>query len=251
MDEMDFYKGKCLAVITGDFIGFSDLDVSVRSRMPQVIIDAGNSLREAFGPIMPLDADVFRGDGWQAMIIDPVSALRAALFFRAYIRSVAGDQKVDTRMAIGIGPVDYVPPGKVAAGDGPAYRASGKLLEKMNSPRQGRLRCAFANRRGRENEMQECKPDEDFVDALVRLAGAIGDRWYGRRALAATGALKGWSQARIAENWPGRISRQAVGKHLERGGWHAISHALGVFERKMVCCNCNKDMSSRPFKKAL
>lgn len=246
---MDFYKGQCLAVITGDFIRFSDLDVSVRRGMPQVIIDAGSSLGEAFGPVMPFDADVFRGDGWQAVIIDPVSALRAALFFRAYIRSAVEGQKVDTRMAIGIGPVDYVPPGKVAAGDGPAYRASGKLLEKMNSPRQGLLRCAFAYRRGQENEMQQCTLDEDLVDAVVRLAGAIGDRWHGRRALAITGALKGWSQARIAENWPGRTSRQAVGKHLERGGWHAVSHALGVFERKMVCCN--NDMSSKPFKEAL
>ncbi len=224
---------KYMAVITGDVIAFKALAASVRSRMPQVIVDAGRSFNDALGPSIPWDADVFRGDGWQALIEDPVQALRVALFFRAYIKSAVGEPDVDTRMAIGIGPVDYVPPGNIAAGDGAAYRASGKLLEKMDSPRKGRIRCAFAHPPGIEREIREAAPDEDLIDAVVRLAGTIGDRWRSRRALAVTGALKGWTQAGIAENWPGPISRQAVGKHLQRAEWHAISHALAVFEGKM------------------
>lgn len=234
MNNMDDFSQKLWGVITGDVIGFSDLDVSVRRRMPQVMNEAGKSLCSAFGPIMPWDVDMFRGDGWQALIADPVMVMRAALFFRVYIICATGENKVDTRMAIGIGPVDYVPPGKVSAGDGPAYRASGKMLEKMVSPRQGRIRCAFAPHEDMEDTMPGCMPDEDLMDVVVRLAGTFGNRWQSRQASAIIGALKGWPQARIAENWHSTISRQAVGKHLQRAEWQAVAHSLEVFERKMT-----------------
>ena len=206
---MEIDPKKYWGVITGDFIGFSDLDVSVRRRMPQVMVDAGKDLCRALGPIMPWDADVFRGDGWQVLVADPAGVLRAALFFRAYIIA--------------------------AAGDGGAYRASGNLLEKMDSSRHGRLRLGFANPLDALTALG--LPDEALMDALVRVAGALADRWRSRRARAVVGALKGWSQARIAESWPTRISRQAVGKHLEHAGWHAIAHAVAVFEDKMACLN--------------
>ncbi|MFO8112057.1 MAG: hypothetical protein R6T92_06050 [Desulfosalsimonadaceae bacterium] len=230
---MAFSTKKYVAVITGDVIAFKALPASVRRCMPRVIVGAGRSFNDALGPAMPWDADVFRGDGWQALIEDPVQALRAALFFRAFIKSACTEDNVDTRMAIGIGPVDYVPPGNISAGDGAAYRASGKLLGTMNSARKGRIRCAFAHSPGIGNDILKVPPDEELIDAVVRLAGTIGDKWRSRRALAVTGALKGWPQASIAQNWPGPISRQAVGKHLQRAGWDAISHALSVFEGKM------------------
>lgn len=251
-----------MAVITGDFTGFSKLARPVRMKAPGIVRDAGRSLIRAFGPVMPADIDVFRGDGWQALLHDPALALRAALFFRAFIVSRIDRSGVDTRMAIGIGTVDYVPPGNVAAGDGDAYRASGSLLESMTSARRGLIRCAFALRAMPEAVMdfpprlssdfsgnpasgaascgtgQKAIPDEEMADALVRLAGAAGGPWRARRAMAVEGALKGWRQAEIAANWPesggGPISRQAVGRHLERAGWHGIAHAVDIFEKKLA-----------------
>ncbi len=250
--------GRCVAVITGDFTGFSGLARSVRMKASGIVRNAGQSLVRAFGPVMPSDIDVFRGDGWQALLSDPVLALRAALFFRAFIISRIDHPGIDTRIAIGIGSVDYVPPGNVAAGDGAAYRASGKRLESMITPRRGIIRCAFApcampggttdfisNRSmhltpgaATGGPGQASIPDEEMVDALVRLAGAAGGQWRTRRAMAVGGALKGWRQAEIAAGWPesagGPISRQAVGRHLERAGWHGIAHAVNVFEKKMA-----------------
>ena len=258
--------GRCVAVVTGDFTGFSGMPRPVRMKAPGIVRDAGRSLVRAFGPVMPLDIDVFRGDGWQALLFDPAMALRAALFFRAFIISRIDHPGVDTRMAIGIGSVDYVPPGNVAAGDGAAYRTSGKLLESLTTPRRGLIRCAFApcampeaitdftpglfpNRSthlppdltpgaAASGPGHAAIPDEEVMDALVRLAGAAGGQWRSRRAMAVEGALKGWRQAEIAANWPefagGPISRQAVGRHLERAGWHGIAHAVDVFEKKMA-----------------
>lgn len=211
---------KYYAVITGDFIGFSGLPASIRQQMPDVLVEAGRDLCAAFGPLMPEDVAVFRGDSWQALIAEPAQSLRAALFFRAAV-CAAADQ-VDTRMAIGIGPVDYVPKGRVSAGDGPAFRCSGKKLEQMTSDRWGRLRLAFP---GLDAEAE--------IDALVRLAGTLGDRWSRRQAKAVLGALKGFSPSRIAADWGHPISRQAVGKHLSRAGWPAFSHALSVVENRL------------------
>ncbi|MGM0453352.1 MAG: hypothetical protein ACQERN_09335 [Thermodesulfobacteriota bacterium] len=215
------------AVITGDFIGFSDLPAHTRQQMPDVLVQTGRGLCGAFGPWVYGDVSVFRGDSWQTLVVAPVYAFRAALFFRAAIRSaVAG---VDTRMAIGIGRIDYVPEKRVSAGDGPAFRRSGKMLEQMTGSRAGRLRLAF--------------PDieaEGEIDAIVRLAGTLGDRWSRRQAKAVLGALKGFSPTRIAADWPPPISRQAVGKHLSRAGWPALAHALCVVEKRL-----EKNLSGR------
>lgn len=233
---MDADSFQYWGVITGDIIGFSGLDLSLRRRMPGVVVEGGRRLCETFEAIMPWDVDVFRGDGWQALISRPALALRAALFFRANIIAAAEGQPVDTRMAIGIGPVDYVPERNVAAGDGYAYRVSGKTLEGMASPRKGNLRCAFVREGVPENRIPADMPDEELIDAVVRLSGAIGDRWRARRARVVAGALRGFTQKRIAAMWPGGpVSRQAVGKHLERAGWHGVNHALRVFETRMAC----------------
>lgn len=216
---MDIDPAKTYAVITGDFIGFSDLDAATRSRMPELLHRCGEQLREAFSGVMCHDIAVFRGDGWQALIDDPVRSLRAALFIRAAIRAAAAGTGLDTRMAIGVGPIDYAPSGNISAGDGAAYRRSGKRLEQMNVSNRGRLRFADPD-----------LPDEALIDAVVRLAGALTDGWSSRQARAVLGALKECAQDQIARSWPEPITRQAVGKHLARAGWPAIAHALTAFE---------------------
>ncbi len=220
---MDIDPAKTYAVITGDFIGFSDLDAATRSRMPELLHRCGEDLREAFFGVMHRDIAVFRGDSWQALLDDPVRSLRAALFIRAAIRSASAGTGLDTRMAIGIGPIDYAPSGNISAGDGAAYRRSGKRIEQMGVANRGRLRLACPD-----------IPDEALIDAIVRLAGTISDSWSSRQARAVLGALQGRSQAQIVSNWPEPITRQAVGKHLARAGWPAIAHALTVFESHLA-----------------
>jgi hypothetical protein len=229
---MTIGHGKYWGVLTGDVIGFSHLDLSFRKQFPRIAVDAGRAFNEAFGPVLYGDAEVFRGDGWQALVERPAMSLRAALFFRAYLLDKAGEQKVDTRIAIGIGTVDYIPEGKISAGDGAAYRASGRLLGRMEGPRQGLLRCALSCDAFPPNPVRE-RINDAVLDAMVLMTGAMGDRWRMRQARAVSGALRGWGQQRIAENWGGPISRQAVGKHLQLAGWYAIDHAVRVFEEEL------------------
>jgi hypothetical protein len=207
------------AVITGDFIGFSGLPASVRREMYFILKACGRDLVEAFPGIMPYEVDVFRGDGWQMLITSPALSLRSALYVRAFIKAHAPDRTVDLRLSIAVGPIDYVPDGRVSAGDGTAFRLSGKLLDRMSSPKAGSMRFA-AN--GRD--------DGTLLDGLVRMTGAFADGWTARQSLAVTGALRGWPRNRIAGLWTDPVSPRAVGKHLERANWHAVEHGLTAFE---------------------
>jgi len=173
---------KNYAVITGDFIGFSKLSAKQRNPMYFILKKGGEQLGKAFPGIMPCDVDVFRGDGWQILLTDPMMSLRAALYFRAYIRAHASEKRVDTRLAIAVGTVDYVPENRVAAGDGTAFRLSGKLLESMMSLKKGSMRFTMNNSRARAT-----------IDAIVRLTGALADGWSSKQAMAVTGTLQGWA----------------------------------------------------------
>jgi hypothetical protein len=185
----------------------------------------GRDLTEAFPGLMPYAVDVFRGDGWQILIVNPAFSLRTALYVRAFVKAHAPAPKMDARLSIGIGPIDYVPDGRVSAGDGPAFRLSGKLLDRMTSPKAGSMRFAAD---GRE--------DAPLLDGIVRMTGAFADLWTARQSLAVTGALRGWSRDKIAELWKDPISPRAVGKHLERAHWHAVAHGLAAFEETLSAC---------------
>lgn len=204
-------------------MGFSNLPASVRQEMYFVLKNCGNRLQEAFPGIMPYEVDVFRGDGWQILLTDPVFVLRAALYFRACLKSRSPSKKIDSRLAIGVGLIDYVPDNRVSAGDGEAFRISGKMLEQMNSPRSGTMRFVMNS-------------DDQGVllDGIVRMAGAFADAWTARQSLAVTGALQGWSRKQIGGLWKDTISPQAVGRHLERAGWYAVAHGVRVFEDAML-----------------
>ncbi len=222
---------KIYAVITGDFIGFSDLPAEVRQNMYFILKKCGTALSEAFPGIMPYEVDVFRGDGWQVLLTDAVFSLRAALYFRAYIKAHShgknpeqnSEQKIDSRLAIGVGPIDYVPDNRVSAGDGAAFRLSGKMIEQMTSPKFGTMRLAMSG-----------FDEADLLDGIVRMSGAFADFWTDKQSLAMTGALQGWTRKQIGGLWKDTISPQAVGKHLDRANWYAVDHGLRAFEGAML-----------------
>jgi len=228
---------KNYAVITGDFVGFSGLPAEVRQRMYFVLKDCGKDLSKAFPGILPCEIDVFRGDGWQALIHDPALSLRAALFIRAYVRSrflentpekgsglelPASGVAADTRLAIGVGRIDYVPENRAAAGDGPAFRRSGKLLEQMTSPMSDTMRFAA--------EGVDDVEIGSLLDGIVRLTGELAGRWNAEQSRIVTGALQGWTHPQIARLWPDSVGPRPVGEYLQKARWKTITHGLRVFE---------------------
>jgi len=211
---------KKYAVITGDIVDSSKLSKTQRKQLPAQIAKASRDTRDFFGAAVPMEVDVFRGDGWQLIVSEPTASLRVGLFFRACLRTAAKRGRgLDTRLAIAIGTVDFVGD-RVSGGDGEAYRLSGRLLEQI--PGKQRLQIALPGEAG-----------DDAIAVIVRLIDVIARGWTGRQAQAVCGALRGWTQEKIAGSWPGKVSQQAVTKHLDAANWPALEEALILVETRL------------------
>jgi hypothetical protein len=202
------------AVLTGDVIDSSRLSPADRRKLPLLLKNASRELRKAFPSIVPFDLEVFRGDSWQLVVSEPALCVRAALFLRsAFVASGPADQRIDTRVAIAVERIDFIPKGRVSEGDGPAYRASGEALDALTD----QLRMSLTAAQGAFAR---------DASVIVRLIDAIVQEWTGRQALAVTGRLRGWTQAKIARLWPEPITQQSVARHLDRAHWSAVDSAL-------------------------
>jgi hypothetical protein len=209
------------AVITGDFIDSSKLAPKEWDRLHKVMKESSRLVRESFASIVPLDVDIFRGDSWQMLVLDPAKALRLSLLYRATIRAKMANPHLDTRMAIAVGNIDSIPDARVSEGHGEAYLLSGEALDWLN--RSKAINMRFAHRDA---------DTSDTFDVIVRLIDAIATRWTDKQALAISGALRGLKQEEIAEKlWEKRITQQAVAQHLSRAGWDAVEKGIEYFEK--------------------
>ncbi len=212
---------KLYAVITGDIVDSSKLPPEKRKQLHKVMKEGSKALRKTFNKDIPMNVDIFRGDSWQMLVSDPSKSLRLGLFYRAYIKAHMQLSKVDTRMVIGVGSIDFIPGTKVSEGDGGAYRNSGKMLADIS--KSVYMRFNFPG-----NEKSAA------LDIVVQLVDAIvRRRWTDKRSLAITGALQGWKQDRIASLWDKPIKQQSVVDNLSGADWKSIEKAICFFETSL------------------
>lgn len=222
--KMDITLGKLYAVITGDIVASSKFPETVRFKLHNVMVDGGEALRQIFPLAVPWNLEIFRGDSWQLVVSDPSLSLRIALFYRAFLRAHLANYNVDSRLAIAIGTIDFIPSNRISAGDGQAFQKSGRLLEKM--PKNNRMTFGIA---GRENTDIHLA-----LEIVVLFLDTLIMRWTARQAQAVADILQGWTQEKIAANFqPKPISQQAVAQHLERAEWSAIAKGLIFFEQRV------------------
>ena len=190
------------AVLTGDLIRSSDLAPSA--------LDAGlDSLEQAAQEF----AGCFSrrgGDGWQCAAPSPENALRYALILRAALRSHGKDYA--TRISIAVGAGTLPANGDVNAAYGPAFTASGRLLEAL--PSGARMADAAGG----------------VLDAATRLADHISSGWTPAQARSVRLIL--WPKERIRSEAAAElgITRQAVDQALWSAGFPALSDALKLIE---------------------
>lgn len=210
---------KLYAIITGDIVASSLLSSNKRKMLHKVMVDSSKVLQDEFKDAVPMGVDIFRGDSWQLILSKPAKALRLALFYRAILRAKMESHRFDTRMAIALGHVDFIPGNRVSEGYGEAYQLSGKALESM--PKASNMSFVFP---GMELEKT--------LNVIIQLIDSISSRWSDRQALAVTGALRGWKQEKIAEKWwKKKVSQQAVAQHLSRAGWYPVEKGILFFEQ--------------------
>lgn len=210
------------AVVTGDVIESSHIDPELRARLPGILRRCADEVRQALPEAVPVDAAIYRGDAWQLLVVNPEQALLATLHLRTGLQSALEETRLDTRAAIAVAPIDFIGAEGVGTGDGPAFRLSGQVLEKLDK----RVSLGLA------------APDlfsEDCLQALLVLVDHIASRWSGRQARAVRGALLGWTQEEIANRaWDDPVSQQTVAQHLDRAGWRAVQRALSFFASRVA-----------------
>ncbi len=210
--------GRTYAVLTGDIVGSSRLDPKQRRAVPDLLERAGRLTLKTFPAAAPLPLAIFGGDSWQLLVAEPGGALRIGLLIRASLR--AAFKGLDTRVAIGLGPVDFVPGGDVARAEGEAFRLSGRLLAELGK----RARMGFESAAGSRRETSAWS-------AAVRLLDAVIQRqWTPPRSLAVRGAICGLKQDQIARLWEGGIEQASVSKHLSLAQWELIEQVVAAFQ---------------------
>ena len=197
------------AVLTGDLINSTALSAfQVDAAMTR--LDAAT--REASGWANGAITG-FRtrgGDGWQAALSAPEFALRLALIMTAQLRHT--EDGIATRVAIATGTGTLPDDGDTNRAHGPAFVASGRLLEGLDK----QVRIAHAS--------------GGTMAAATRLADHIAQGWTQAQARAMAEALVPGAppRATIAEHLG--ITRQAVNQALWSGGFPAIDEALSLIE---------------------
>jgi hypothetical protein len=216
--DMKLNPGQLYAVLTGDVVDSSKLSDAARRELPVALKRASQAARALYGKAVPQNADVFRGDSWQLVVTDARLGLRAAVFFRAHLHGNSPQVGLDTRVAIGIGTIKFVPKGQLTQGDGPAFRGSGKVLESM--PRSRRLGLSVA---GAETPAG--------IDPVIALMDTLMERWTEKQSLAVMGGLQGLPQSKIAGLWMPPIKQPVVARHLRQAGWQAVEAGLVYVEK--------------------
>lgn len=212
--------GKDYAVITGDVIDSSSYTAPERQELSGVIREADRLLREWLSDVGIAPLAIFSGDSWQLLLDDPSKALHAAVFMRSTLR--AANPSIDSRMAVAIGTVDFVPEvdgvPNIEEADGEAFRLSGRALHEGL---------------GRRRTIRFLHPDADVAeqwDLVCHLIDTlIYTNWTDNRARAVSGALRGLTQTEIGELWPTSVSKQTVNEHLEAAGWEVIFRVLSDY----------------------
>jgi hypothetical protein len=206
------------AVLTGDIVSSSRINQERGNRVLEEILSIEKDIKGRFPSSVHAGVDVFRGDSWQLVVRDPISALRIGLYFRAQLRSAAG---MDSRVSIGFGTVDYLPAGEVSTGTGAAYTLSGMGLKDLLKP--VRMKLKFTS--------EQTSSLARSLDTITGLMDLQVQRWTRKQAAASAGSLVGLTQEQIALNWKEEpVSQQAISQHLESAGWYQIRESLQFVE---------------------
>lgn len=208
------------AVLTGDVIGSQALERATLDGL----FDRLDAIADQISRWQGTDTRLtrFRGDGWQMVLTQPGLALRSAALIRAALRRA--DRRHDSRIAIGIGPIETLPAGPLGEASGAAFVISGRLLDTLPKGR------AF-----------DLAGGPDAARAAVLLADMASAGWTAAQSAAAQLALVPTppTQRRMAETL--EISEQAVSKTLASLGSDGWQAAFAAFEAHFAPSDLTKN----------
>ena len=213
------------AVLTGEVIQTSRMSVPARQVLPDLLARA---LESCELPSVRLSAEVlglqfFQEGRFQAVLDDAEAGLPAALHMIAWLgcQTVDDDIPVQVRVAIGVGPLDYLDgqvnlfdhlPRRMFRGGGKAFMHSNRLLRVMETgDRRIGLRTPW------QDANAELKVACLFLDFHIK-------RWSTEQAKTILALISGRNQHETAQILG--ISQPAVAQRFRRAGGQAVRALL-------------------------
>jgi hypothetical protein len=199
------------AVITGDLVGSSKFEIDEREAIVSILKGIFHQIPSWY---FRAPFKIFRGDSFQGVLENPEDALTISVFIRAGLLSKYGSSRhrLDARLSIGVGTVDYLSRDNPGEGDGAAFRSSGLGLDAMNEDRR---RLSFST-------PWKCVDDELSVECS--LLDAIINRWTPEQA----------EIVQLRTNFPGKPDHQAVQNKRSLVTQREIASKLGISQSAVV-----------------
>lgn len=196
------------AVLTGDIVQSSHLALEVREQLPGALYGVFARVRHF---IPAFSAEQFRGDSFQAVVMDqPEAALRAMMFIYTQLYL----EKFGVRIAIGLGTVSF-DSGSILTSDGSAFQRSGPALDDLKKKNR---RLAIVGPSDSFN--QEWNVHALSLDYLL-------ERWTYPQAEAVLGQMEGLTQEETGRRL--HIKQPAVQQRLQAVGWPVMEAIMERF----------------------
>ncbi|MFT6335901.1 MAG: hypothetical protein ACI86M_002871 [Saprospiraceae bacterium] len=207
-------------VITGDMVNSSGFKSTYRGVIERHLIDFVNECSKHDGS----QYSMFRGDSIQGLMNNCKLALRVAVYLKAKtnaIRLENGDRtpKVNIRLSIGIGEVDYLSD-NVLSSDGPAFQFSGRTLDSMKRSGRELTLTTASNKTNRQ------------WDVMLSLMEEVMNGWS--IASAETVSLLLWDDNEKHLSKILGISQPAVNLRKKHAGWDAIKKTIEYYEKQFA-----------------
>ncbi|MEI2693452.1 MAG: hypothetical protein V9E90_00145 [Saprospiraceae bacterium] len=199
-------NSKMVAVLTGDVINSRKGDTA--SWMPIL-----KRTLAYFGKD-PKDWEIYRGDSFQ-MTLPVINALDAAFLIKASLKQIP---KLDVRIAIGIGTIDYQA-AKITESSGDAFTRSGACFDAL-----------------KKQTMGIATGDEDFnekFNLMLTLGLLTMDSWSSIVAKAIQTALENPDKNQLEVAQILRKSQSSVSEALTRGGYEELLRLINYFKHQI------------------
>ncbi len=217
------------AVITGDIIHSTKL-TSDDKRMLINEIEAG---LKQWSKDFEMKYEIFRGDSFQCLLDNVMSALRLTLIIKSYIKSLNPSEKgetiresgkktsmlfpvweFDARIAIGIGEVQFLDT-SLGKSDGSAFVLSGHTLDDLKNKKQS-IGIATI-----DNYQEELQTEIVLLDLIISRMTALQSEVVSLKLL-------GYNETEIANQLG--VNQSAVNQRSNGAGWNAINNMVQRFE---------------------
>jgi hypothetical protein len=220
-------KERLYAVLSGDIVEsrrYIEKSPAMRDAIKRAYLECAETFDDALGRLPGVD--VFAGDSWQMAANSPACALRIALCMRALVQSTHELPGVDTRVAVGIGTIDYIGEDRVSMSQGEAFVLSGESLRRLEHTDTCRLAAVVSS--GESEERSFTVNLQHTLNAMMLLLDVICTDWTASQAKAVAGALRDWTQKESAEAIG--ISQPAVSQSLRGAHYSAVQGVLDWWE---------------------